>query len=76
MGKYDFSVNKPRKTAKETLINVGKIALDGMGAPEEISFLGFHYNIISKLCEEVAKRDEQTIRKTLKAITDELKTFS
>lgn len=67
-------IEQPKKSAKTTLFNIGTIALKAFGVPEEISFLGFSYNIVNKLKEELAKRDEALAQKALEEIKKELET--
>lgn len=76
MSKYHFDIAQPKKTAKETLYTVGLTALRACGIKEQISFLGFTYNIPNKLREEIAKLDDETARKALQSIKDELAAFS
>jgi len=76
LSKYDFSFKEPKKTAKTCLFNVGKCALKACHPEETISFLGFSYNIVDKLREEIGKLDDETARKALQSIKDELASFS
>ena len=71
---YDFSfkLEQPKKTAKQALFNIGVKTLRVCGAPQQISFLGFNYDIVNKLREEINKLDEATAQKALDEIRGEL----
>ena len=72
----DYNFAAPQKTCKDVLFNVGCVALKACHPKETISFLGFEYNIVGKLREEIAKLDDETARKALQSIKDELAAFS
>ena len=72
MSKYDFSFKQPKKTAKQTLFNIGVKTLKACKAPEQISFLGISYSITNKLREEVNKLSEETARAALEEIKKEI----
>ena len=70
--KFDFSISEPKKSAKTILFNIGVKTLYACGAPKQISFLGFSYDIVNKLREEVNKLSEEKANEALEAIRREL----
>jgi hypothetical protein len=67
----DFSISN-QKSAKIALFNIGAATLKACGVADEVSFLGFKYNIANKLREEISKLDEATAQRALEEIKKEL----
>jgi actin-like ATPase involved in cell morphogenesis len=70
-----INVSETKKSAKDALFEIGKTILKAAGAPEQIDFKVYHYNIVNKLAEEVNKLTEEKAREILETLKKELEQY-
>jgi hypothetical protein len=70
---WAFKLDLPKKTAKEKLFELGQKLLKVLGAPEQIDFKVYKYNIINKLAEEVNKLTEERAEEILQTLKKEIR---